>query len=151
MMRKHLTAGVIFLVFTVLLTNPLILHVWNAVEDKQDGLPNTLIWAWVGHALVTNPLDLFNTNIFYPYTNTLAYSEVLLPPGLFALPFTLATNNPIFGYNLALLAMLWLDAFGMYLFVYDLTRREQAGWIAGIVYAFNPFNFGNFAQMQLLT
>lgn len=150
-MRKHLTAAVIFLVLTLILTNPLPAQVWNAVEDKQDALLNTWILAWVGHALVTNPLELFNTNIFYPYRNTLAYSEVLLPQGLFALPLTLATDNPIFGYNLALLAMLWLDAFGMYLFVYGLTRDARAGWIAGAIYAFNPFNLGNFAQMQLIT
>ncbi|TAH54280.1 MAG: hypothetical protein EYC68_00700 [Chloroflexota bacterium] len=150
-MRKHLTAALIFIALTLLLTNPLGLHLWNSVEDKQDALLNTWIVAWVGHALVTNPLELFNTNIFYPYTNTLAFSEILLPPSLLAFPFTLATNNSIFGYNLALLAMLWLDAFAMYLFVYDLTRRAEAGWVAGIIYAFNPFNLGNFAQLQLLT
>ncbi len=150
-MRKHLTAMLLFLALALILTNPLARHVWNSVEDKQDALLNTWILAWVGHALVTDPLTLFNTNIFYPYTNTLAYSEILLPPGLFALPFTLAFNNSIFGYNLALLAMLWLDAFGMYLFVYATTRRVEAGWIAGIIYAFNPFNLGNFAQLQLLT
>ncbi len=150
-MRKHLTAALIFLALTLILTNPLALHVWNSVEDKQDGLLNTWIVAWVGHALVTDPFNLYNTNIFYPYTNTLAFSEILLPPSLFALPITLATNNPIFGYNLALLAMLWLNAFAMYLFVFDLTRRAEAGWIAGAIYAFNPFNLGNFAQLQLVT
>ncbi len=150
-MQRHLTAALIFLALTLILTNPHVLHVWNSVEDKQDGLLNTWIVAWVGHALVTNPLELFNTNIFYPYTNTLAYSEILLPPSLFALPFTLAFKNSIFGYNLALLAMLWLDAFGMYLLVFERTRRAGAGWIAGIIYAFNPFNLGNFAQLQLVT
>lgn len=151
MKHRHLTAALIFLVLTLILTNPLALHVWNAVEDKQDGLLNTWIVAWVGHALTTDPLNLFNANIFYPYPNTLAFSEILIPPSLLALPFTLATNNPIFGYNLALLGMLWLDAFAMYLFVFDLTRRAEAAWIAGVIYAFNPFNLGNFAQMQLLT
>lgn len=150
-MRKHLTAAFIFVVLTLILTNPMLLHLWNAVEDEQDGLLNTWIVAWVGHALITDPLNLYNTNIFYPYLNTLAFSEILLPPGLVALPLTLATNNPIFGYNLSLLTMLWLDAFAMYLFVYDLTRRTDAAWIAGAIYAFNPFNLGNFAQMQLLT
>ncbi len=150
-MRKHFAAALLFLALTLILTNPLALHVWNAVEDKQDALLNTWIVAWVGHALSTNPLELFNTNIFYPYTNTLAYSEILLPPGLFALPITLALNNSIFAYNLALLAMLWLNAFGMYLFVVNLTRRVEAGWIAGAIYAFNPFNLGNFAQLQLAT
>lgn len=143
MKHKHLTAALIFLVLTLMLTNPLALHLWNAVEDKQDGLLNTWIVAWVGHALMSDPLNLFNANIFYPYPNTLAFSEILMPQSLFALPFTLATNNPVLGYNLALLAMLWLDAFAMYLFVYDLTRRAEAAWIAGAIYAFNPFNLGN--------
>ncbi len=151
MKRQHLAAALLFLALTLLLTNPLALHVWNAVQDKQDGLLNTWITAWVGHALTTDPLNLFNANIFYPYPNTLAFSEILMPPSLLALPFTLAFNNPIFGYNLALLAMLWLDAFAMYLFVFDLTRRAEAAWLAGAIYAFNPFNLGNFAQLQLLT
>lgn len=151
MTRKHLTAALIFLVLALLLTNPLVLHMWNAVEDKQDGLLNTWIVAWVGHALTTDPFQLYNANIFYPYPNTLAFSEILVPPSLVALPFTLAANNPIFGYNLALLAMLWLDAFAIYVFAFDLTRRAEAAWIAGVIYAFNPFNLGNLAQMQLVT
>jgi hypothetical protein len=151
MNRKHLTAALLFFILTLMMTNPLVLHVWNAVEDKQDGLLNTWIVAWVGHALTTDPLRLFDANIFYPYPNTLAFSEILVPQSLFALPFTLATHNSIFGYNLALLAMLWLDAFAMYLLVLDWTRRAEAGWIAGVIYAFNPFNLGNFAQLQLLT
>jgi hypothetical protein len=65
-MRKHLTAAVLFAALTVLLTNPLALHLWNSVPDKQDALLNTWIVAWVGHALVSEPLNLFNTNIFYP-------------------------------------------------------------------------------------
>lgn len=150
-MRKHLTAALLFIVLTLILTNPLVFHLWDSVQDKQDGLLNTWILAWVGHALIADPANLFTTNIFYPYPDTLAFSEILLPAGLFALPITLATNNPIFGYNLALLAVLWLDAFAMYLFVYDLTRRAEAGWIAGAIFAFNPFNTGNLAQLQLLT
>lgn len=150
-MRKHLTAALIFVVLTLILTNPLALHAWNSIEDKQDGLLNTWIVAWVGHALLTDPLNLFNSNIFYPYPNTLAFSEILVPQSLLALPLSLAAHNPIFGYNLALLAMLWLDGFAMYLFVFDTTRRREAAWIAGAIYAFNPFNLGNLAQLQLLT
>lgn len=150
MFRRHLPAILLFAFLTILLTNPLIVHIWDAAQDKQDALLNTWIVAWVGHALITDPVNFFNTNIFYPYPNTLAFSEILLPQGLLALPLTLATNNPIFSYNLVLLAMLWLDAFAMYLLVYDLTRREEAAWIAGAIYAFNPFNLGNLAQLQLL-
>ncbi len=144
-------ALVTFAALTLVMTNPLVLHLANAVEDKQDGLLNVWIIAWVGHALITDPLNLFNANIFYPYPTTLAYSETLLPQGLFALPFNLAFDNTILGYNLVLLASLFLSAYAMYLFVFDLTRSRGAGIVAGTIFAFNPYNLGNLAQVQLLS
>lgn len=142
---------VLFMALTGVMTNPLILHLANAVEDKQDALLNTWIIAWVGHALITDPLNLFNANIFHPYPNTLAYSETMLPQGLFALPFNLAFDNPILGYNLVLLASFLLAAYAMYLFIFDLTRNRGAAIIAGTIFAFNPYNLGNLAQVQLLS
>jgi hypothetical protein len=140
-----------FFALTLVMTNPLVLHLANAVEDKQDGLLNVWIIAWVGHALITDPFNLFNANIFYPYPNTLAFSETLLPQGLFALPFNLAFDNTVLGYNLVLLASFFLAAYAMYLFVFDLTRSRGAGIVAGIIFAFNPYNLGNLAQVQLLS
>jgi hypothetical protein len=141
----------LFFALTILMTNPLVLHLADAVEDKQDGLLNTWIIAWVGHALTTDPLHLFDANIFYPYRNTLAFSEVLLPQGLLALPINLASGNTILGYNLVLLFSFLLAAYGMYLLVLDLTYQRAAGIVAGIIFAFNPFNLGNLAQVQLLS
>jgi len=141
----------LFLALPLVMTNPLVLHIANAVEDKQDALLNTWIIGWVGHALITDPLNLFNANIFYPYTNTLAFSETMLPQGLFALPFNLAFDNTILGYNLVLLASFFLAAYAMYLFVFDLTRHRGAAMIAGIIFSFNPYNLGNLAQVQLLS
>ncbi|MDE3089735.1 MAG: hypothetical protein KGJ80_10195 [Chloroflexota bacterium] len=133
------------------MTNPLVLHVASAVEDKQDALLNTWIIGWVGHALITDPLNLFNANIFYPYANTLAFSETMLPQGLFALPFNLAFDNTVLGYNLVLLASFFLAAYAMYLFIFDLTRSRGAAIVAGTIFAFNPYNLGNLAQVQLLS
>ncbi len=136
---------------TLVMTNPLVLHLADAVEDKQDALLNVWIIAWVGHALTTDPLRLFDANILYPYHNTLAFSEVLLPQGLLALPVNLASGNTILGYNLVLLFSFLLAAYAMYLLVFDLTRQRIAGIVAGIVFAFNPYNLGNLAQVQLLS
>lgn len=141
----------IFFALTIVMTNPLVLHLANAVEDTQDALLNTWIIAWVGHALITDPLNLFNANIFYPYPNTLAYSETMLPQGLFALPFNLAFDNTVIGHNLVLLASFFLAAYAMYLFVFDLTCNRGAAIIAGTIFAFNPYNLGNLAQVQLLS
>ncbi|MBI5652960.1 MAG: hypothetical protein HZC40_21310 [Chloroflexi bacterium] len=150
-LRRDALALVTFAALTLVMTNPLVLHLANVVEDKQDGLLNVWIIAWVGHALVTDPFNLFNANIFYPYPNTLAFSETLLPQGLFALPFNLAFDNTVLGYNLVLIASFFLAAYAMYLFVFDLTRSRDAGIIAGIIFAFNPYNLGNLAQVQLLS
>lgn len=149
--RRDGLALAFFVVLTLVMTNPLALNVASAVEDKQDALLNTWIIAWVGHALITDPLHLFAANIFYPYANTLAFSEVLLPQGLLALPINLAFDNTILGYNLVLLFSLFLSAYGMYLFSYDLTRHRGAALAAGTVFAFNPYNLGNLAQVQLLS
>lgn len=151
LLRRDGLALVLFGALTCVMTNPLILHLANAVEDKQDGLLNVWIIAWVGHTLITDPLNLFNANIFYPYPNTLAFSETMLPQGLFALPFNLAFDNTVLGYNLVLLASLFLAAYAMYLFVFDLTHSRGAGIVAGTIFAFNPYNLGNLAQVQLLS
>ncbi len=141
----------LFFALTLVMTNPLVFHIASAVEDKQDALLNTWIIAWVGRALITDPFNLFNANIFYPYPNSLAFSETLLPQGLFALPVNLAFDNTVLGYNLVLLASFFLAAYAMYLFVFDLTRHRVAGIIAGTIFAFNPYNLGNLAQVQLLS
>ncbi len=142
---------VLFLALTGLMTNPLVLHVADAVEDKQDGLLNTWIIAWAGHALISDPLHLFDANIFYPLPRTLAFSEALLTQGLLALPINLSSGNPVLGYNLILLFSFFLAAYGMYLFVFDLTKQRGAAVIAGTIFAFNPYNLGNLAQVQLLS
>ncbi len=150
-LRRDAAALAIFFALTCVMTNPLVFHLAGAVEDKQDALLNTWIIAWVGHTLITDPLRLFDTNVFYPYSNTLAFSERLLPQGLFALPFNLAFDNTVLGYNLVLLASFFLAAYAMYLFVFDLTRQRGAAILAGTIFAFNPFNLGNLAQVQLLS
>ncbi|HEX9077810.1 MAG TPA: hypothetical protein VF932_18655 [Anaerolineae bacterium] len=149
-MRRAL-APVLYLTLTLVMTNPLVLHLASAVEDKQDALLNTWIIAWVGHGLLTDPLHLFQTNIFYPYPNTLAFSETLIPQGLLALPISLATGNTVLGYNLVLLFSFWLAAYAMYLFVFDLVHHRGAALVAGTIFAFNPYNLGNLAQVQLLS
>jgi hypothetical protein len=147
------TTGAVLLLFVVLslvLTYPIPFHLANAVEDRQDALLNVWITAWDGHQLLTDPLNLFDANIFYPYPRTLAYSELLLGNGLLALPITAITGNPVLGYNVALLLSFVLSGFGIYLLVLSLTRSPGAGLVAGVVFAYSAYRMTNLAQAQLL-
>jgi hypothetical protein len=149
--RSTAAALSLFVLLSLVLTYPLVLHMADAVEDRQDALLNVWITAWDGHQLLSNPLDLFDANIFYPYPRTLAYSELLLGNGLLALPVTAATGNPVLGYNVALLLSFVLSGLGMYLLVQRLTRSPGAGLVAGTIFAFSAYRMTNLAQAQLLT
>lgn len=147
------TAAVLlfFVVLSLTSTLPLPLHLADAVEDRQDALLNVWITAWDGHQLLSDPLHLFDANIFHPYPRTLAYSELLLGNSLLALPITTATGNPVLGYNVALLLSFVLTGLGTYLLVVRLTRSPLAGLVAGTVMTLSSYRMTNLAQAQLLT
>lgn len=151
-LRRAIAAALLlFAVLSLVLTYPLGLHMADAVEDRQDALLNVWITAWDGHQLLSDPLHLFDANIFYPYPRTLAYSELLLGNGLLALPITAATGNPVLGYNVALLLSFVLSGLGPYLLVLRLTRSPGAGLVAGTILSFSAYRMTNLAQAQLLT
>src|SRR5438552_4790582 len=62
-----------------------VVHTWPlatapgtlARNDNGDAILHEWIMAWVSHQVVTNPLHLFDANIFYPERHTLAYSDHL--------------------------------------------------------------------------
>ena len=62
-------------------------------------LPDThlYIWtlAWNTHAFLHQPLNIFDANIYYPYANTLAYSENLIGSAFFAAPVIWLTGNMV--------------------------------------------------------
>jgi hypothetical protein len=149
--KPTVAALLVFAVLSLALTYPLPLHLANAVEDRQDALLNVWITAWDGHQLEADPLHLFDANIFYPYSRTLAYSELLLGNALLALPLTAASHNPVLGYNVALLLSFFLSGLGTYLLVLRLTRSPGAGLVAGTILAFCSYRMTNLAQAQLLT
>jgi hypothetical protein len=149
--REPAAALALFSLLSALFTYPLAFHLTGAVEDGQDALLNVWILAWDGHALLSDPLRLFDANIFYPFSRALAYSEINLSQALLALPPTLISGNPVLGYNLALLLTFVLSGWGMYLLARRLTGNPWAGIGAGIVFAFNAYKLSNLAQIQLLS
>ena len=88
----------IFLYFclgTIFFTYPLIFNLTTKIRGLYDELLITWVINWVIHALTTNPLNLFQANIFYPYKNTLAYSDIHLANALLSLPFVKINNRRI--------------------------------------------------------
>lgn len=149
--RRHLVALAIFGALTLLMTYPLALQAAHAIGNYGDPLLNAWALASNAHKFITHPLDLFNTNIFYPYPATLAYSENLIAISALTAPLIWATDNPVLVHNLALLISFPLCAFGAYLLALDLAASWVGGMIAGIAFGFAHYRFGELGQLQNLT
>ncbi len=141
-----------YTLLTLLLTLPLSLNLTTSVpSDIGDPLLNTWILAWGSYALLADPSNLFNANIFHPLPNTLAYSEHLLSTVGLLLPLHLPLSEPILTYNLAFLLSFPLSAYSMYLLTLHWTGQRQAALISGLIFGFAPYRFAALAHLQLLT
>ncbi|MDQ7028299.1 MAG: hypothetical protein Q9O62_00255 [Ardenticatenia bacterium] len=138
------------LLATVALTWPTVRYLTTHVVDRQDPLLNTWIMAWEAHQLLRAPLRLFDANIFFPYENTLAFSETLLGITVLVLPLRWAGISALGTYNVAFLLSFFLTAVGAYLLATFLSHSRQAGLLAALAYAFHPYRFGHLSQLQLL-
>jgi hypothetical protein len=107
--------------------------------------------AWDVHALLEQPLRLFDANIFYPESHTLAYSENLLGSALLGAPVLLATGNLVLTSNLIVLSAYALSGAGAFFLARRLGLGESGAALAGVVYAFAPPHFFRYAQLHLAT
>lgn len=139
-----------FAALTFIFTIPLSLHpAGRALDLGAD--TRLFLWtlAWDVHGLVSQPLSLFQANIFFPTPDTLAYSEHLLGTAILAAPWLAATGNPL----LALNAVLLISCVGAGAGTYFLARRVGVGvagaLAAGVIFAFAPPRFFRLGQAHL--
>ncbi|MCB0210387.1 MAG: hypothetical protein KDJ52_13705 [Anaerolineae bacterium] len=143
----------LFLGLTILMLYPLSLNLTTMVPEPTDPLLNAWRMQWNAHALLSGPTaaaHIFDTNIFYPYPLTLAYSESFLLIAAQALPFLLITDSHLVGMNLSVLITFVLSGYAMYLLVTAWTANRWAGLVAGILFAFSPHRFGQLNHLELL-
>ncbi|MDB5078563.1 MAG: hypothetical protein JWP00_487 [Chloroflexi bacterium] len=149
--RYDLLALLFFGIISFILLWPLSGHLAVSTNNEGDALEQVWVMGWGSHALTTDPANLFNGNIFYPYTNTLAYADHLLAQTLQALPVYLLTGNLILGYGLLTLLSFVLSGWATYLLVKDISGSRAGGVFAGMVFAFASYKIGHLSQLNLLS
>ncbi|MBA3242919.1 MAG: hypothetical protein H0T60_16985, partial [Acidobacteria bacterium] len=137
-----------FVFITALMTWPWVTRIRDAVVDPGDPyLVSWILW-WDYHQTFTDPLNLFNANIFYPLPYTLAFSEndygiALLFFPLFALGFSPLTVNSV-----ATFLGFAFCGYGAFRLTRTLTHSNIAAWVAGLVFAFIPYRFHLLSQLH---
>lgn len=145
-------AALIYTALTLLLTWPMgvVAHRATLPVDPDRQL---FIWTlgWNVHAFVHQPLSIFDSNIFHPHDNTLAYSENLIGSGVFAAPIIWLTGNALLAYNLVSLLSCVLCALGAYVLARRLGLSAPAALLCGFIFGFSPARLFRVGQMHLTT
>jgi hypothetical protein len=147
----HLWVLGLFLLFAFAMTWPLARHMTDTFVSWGDPVFQAWTMAWNVHAWSTNPFDVFNANVLYPYRNTLAYSDHLFGQSILIAPILVLTDNPILADNISRFIALTLTGFFTYLLVYDLTGSRVAGIVAGFAFAFLPSRMSHIEHLNILT
>lgn len=139
-----------FCAFTTLISFPYINHLRNAVADSGDPyLVSWILW-WDFHQTFTNPLHLFDANIFYPYRYTLAFSEHCYGIALLFFPLFALGLRPLTVHAVALFFGFAACGYGAFRLARTLTGSEAIAWVAGIIFAFVPFRFHLLSHLPYL-
>jgi hypothetical protein len=149
--RELLVVSAVAFAITVAVTWPMTAR-FGSSGRLENGDARFSIWnvSWVAHALTSNPGNLWNANIFYPHTGTLAYSEANLVAGAIGVPAWLATHSPYATSNFTILVAFILAAVTMYGLVRYLTSSRPAAMFAAVSYAFSSYMFAHMGHIQLL-
>jgi hypothetical protein len=139
-----------FFSFTSLLTWPYINYLRDVVADAGDPyLVSWILW-WDYHQTFTNPLHLFDANIFYPLRYTLAFSEHCYGLALPFFPLFAIGLRPLTVHAIALFLGFVFCGYGAFRLGRTLTGSSSVGWLAGIIFAFVPFRFHLLSHLPYL-
>jgi hypothetical protein len=118
---------------------------------RADAMLTSWMLAWGAHALRTDPLAVYDANVFHPLPWTLAFSENLLASALMILPVDVAVGNPTLDHNVLLIASFVLVGTGTALLVRELGAGWPGAWLAGALVAFGPFRYATIGHVHALS
>jgi hypothetical protein len=136
---------------TALMTWPWILNMRSALSDRGDSYTHSYWVWWGGYQLFHDPLNLFNSTLFFPYRNTLAFSENDFGIAFIFAPLQLFGFRPVTVVSIATLFAYAFSGYAMFRLTRTLTNSSASAWIAGIVFAFLPYHFQRIPHLATIS
>ncbi|MQA27914.1 MAG: hypothetical protein GEU94_21215, partial [Micromonosporaceae bacterium] len=119
-------------------------------QDVYDPLLQAWQVAWAGHVLLTDPVNLWNANSFYPQSDSYAFSDTLLGYA----PFGVLGSGPeaaLLRYNLLYVLLHALAFVGAYALARQLGARWPGAAVAGAAFAYAPWRLSQAGHMHVLS
>lgn len=141
--RHHLFPLLAYLLITLAVTFPLVLHLGTHLPgDGRDAWQNVWNYWWLRQSLAAgqNP---YQTDLLYAPYGVPLYLHTLNPfNGLLTLPVQLAFGLTA-AYNAAILLSLTLAGYFAYLLIGVVSGSRTAGFIGGVIYAFGSYHLAH--------
>ncbi|MBA3488586.1 MAG: hypothetical protein H0T78_03420 [Longispora sp.] len=138
-------------VLAIVMTWPTAVNITTTIpEDIYDPLLEAWQIAWGGHALLTDPTNLWNANAFYPDALSLAYSDNLLGYA----PLGMIGSGPeaaVARYNVLFILLHALAFFGAYALTRQLGARIPGALVAGMAFGYAPWRLSQAGHMHILS
>jgi hypothetical protein len=148
--REAVTVCLAGLALAVLMTWPLAAGLGRLGRTSSaDGQFSIWNVSWVAQTIVAAPQRLFDANIFFPHSTTLAYSEANVLEGIAGVPVWWSTRNPYATLNVVVLLAFATSFVCMYFLARRLSGPGGAA-VAGVLYACCPYVFSHTPHIQLL-
>jgi len=149
--RELASVAALFLLLALLTTWPLVTApATHSVSDRanNDVFLNQYLIFWGAHALVEEPGNLYDTNMFYPERYGFAYADMLLTDSILLYPVIRAFYDPTLTYNVLLWLAMVIGGTGMYVLCRLLVGSRIAALVAGVLFVANPTHFVRYKQPQ---
>ena len=149
-MKKGILVFLLYCGITAALTYPFIFQMGSVLpNDAGDPALNTWILWWNTQA-VPFSTEWWNAPAFFPAPGVMSFSENLLGLSLISTPLHWLGVGPLTAYNVVFFLTFPLSALGAYLLGYELTKRHDAAFIAGLLFGFAPYRIAHLPQIQSL-
>ncbi len=147
---KQFSVFLLFVFSALYITHPLIFHLGDYVTSFGDELFIAWNHNWIIHSFFTNPLNIFNANIYFPYKNTLAFSEPFITSGVLSIIPVWLVKQPIAAVNFILISSIVLTGFAVYLLCLKITKNHLASFASAFLLIFSPAFLDKKTHLQVM-
>lgn len=147
----HFVVFIYFFLLAVYFTYPLIFNFHTHIPGTVDELYITWILNWDIQTLKNNIFQLFEGNIYYPFSTSLSFSDLHLSSALIAFIPVTFFQEPLMAYTINLFLSFVLLGFFTYALVYFLTSDHASSITAGTVFSFSTYLLPKLGHLQLLS
>ncbi|MFF5078143.1 hypothetical protein ACFY36_13915 [Actinoplanes sp. NPDC000266] len=131
---------------------------WPTLRDPRHTVPGDIgdpalfAWqiAWAGQALLHDPLQLWNSNTFYPDPHSLAFTDTVLGYAPFGMIGS-GMEAAVLRYNILYVLLHALAFVGAYALTRQLGAHPLGATVAGVAWAFAPWRLAHVGHLNVIS